>query len=735
MTRGTASITADPSDSDGVVVRPVGRFDTPDFVAFKAACHSGGCVYEADDVTNRTFNRAPYSAIPHLIATLQSAQFNVALAPEIRETLSKKAAHAKALAADADARLARITKVLAERGERLWNYQGPGVQALAEHSPGGFALFDSPSLGKTVQALLALRDHAPTVVVTQASILGEWERAIHRWLPGRQVGYYEGRRSLRFWPKDDEVYLGSYGSVDAPELPIPPGLTVILDEAHNFSNPASQMVRRWNRLRDKVLAGGGTIWLLTGTPLMNNLKEFWTVLQLAKLGELAFLTRARFTQMATQDTRMFAERLKVVSLRRLKSEVRADLPPKVYHRVDAKITPADRHELDAALRRIVELAVQNAEQRALEEAALVAPGNHGLRDAMVEQAKLEARENVQDAIDLAFDGTIRVPFDLMVRVKSILALAKSRRSMELLDELEAREDSPILFFSAHLEPVRAAGGRAGWDTLTGEVTTKERPPIIDAFRDGKLRGLALTIRAGGTGLNLQRSHLVVRNDREWTPARNEQAADRAHRPGQTQNVEIFDVVADHVIDQRISDLLDEKQQLIDSTVEQAVTRLNEKRRSLADTLQDHLDNTSVATDGPPDRAWSPETDEEHALVAWAAQQKGAFFEGVTRRLRTSGKLTERVWEMFKRYGGAMQRQVDGDADRKRLWIKRSLRLLAGLDPPPAGIRIDGPTRGDAEHVRQFAERATTALPAEDIWTSPAVAALLEKYRRQIGDRP
>lgn len=709
----TVTITRDPSQAAYVVVCPESHLETATYVAFRTACHAAGCIYEADEVSQRTLHRAPRHALPHLIETLDAANFDVNLAAELHATLTEEATRVDNVARRARARLHVIESELAARGEKLWGFQRDGVVALAERAPGGFLLADQPALGKTPQAILATEPQAPTVVVTQASIVGEWQRAYERWEPRRRRFTYTRRQDFNAWPMPGQVAICTYDSFTHLDAP-PPGLVVILDEAHFFKNPQAKRVKRWNKLRDCVLSHGGTIYLLTGTPLVNDLGELWTVLQLANLGKQAFTSRRRFVDLAAEDPTLFAQRLHSVMLRRLKREVLADLPPKVYRRVDASISDADRRELDAALKRIVELAVERAEALALAEAAQAQPGDAAYAMGQAAQAALEARENVQSAIDLAFDGTLPVPFELIARVKSILALAKARRSLEVLGELESEDDAPILFFSAHLEPANLVAARPGWGKLTGDVPTKARDQIVRSFQAGQLRGLALTIRAGGAGLNLQRSHVVLRNDREWTPAQNEQAEDRAHRPGATEPVQVIDVVADHVLDQRIAELLQEKQDLIDATVEQAVTRINEERRSRADQLAAIVANSASTAEAPaPRREARPD---ESALVRWAQASEHAAVKSIARQLKLArGRLSTKQWEFLARLKLLDDQKREVAAEARHAWLRRALLQLRNGD----GVR-----RGDQPTLTQL---------LEDAWDTAAAEALVTRYRRQIGE--
>lgn len=677
--KAKARIWPDATKPGCVLIATANVFNEIAFANFKVACHRAGATHFVDRQTGRSTNRAPISALPHLVGYLRECAIEVELHPTLAAQIQTQANQARTAALSADERIRKITEDLSRRGEKLLPYQPEGIVRLAEHRPGGFGLFDDMGLGKTVQALLALDDAAPCIVLTRSSVVSEWMKAIQRWLPQRRVLSYDGRASLTFYPDPGQIAVGSYEVLPTEPTPgMPKGLVVIVDEAHNFKGSGNKRDAKWRLFRDSVLEAEGTIYPLTGTPMVNDdLDELWTVLQVAKLGEREFVSKRRFVKLAQTDPPEFARRLKNVMLRRLKVDVMKDLPPRIHTIVPCEITPEVRAQLDDALNQIVELAVQRAEDEARKDAVSLRALDEAALADVVANARANARANVTAAIDLAFDGTIRPPFELVARVKSILALAKLPKSIAKLDELEEQAtktdglyDRPILFFSAHVQPVKMVGSRPGWACLTGETPQPERKRLIDDYQAGKLAGLALTIRAGGEGLNLTRGDKVVRNDKEWTPAANEQADARAWRYGQKHAVQVFDTVGDHALDERIQERLDQKEAAIASTVEQAVTRINEKRESLATRLETVLGTVALTPRKP-----------KNVVEAW---------------------------------------------------VYRGLLLLARRTTQ-AGLKIDGPTRLDLPTVERLADLARTVGLTEPQWEEGR--RLLQRYRRQIGEQP
>lgn len=171
-----------------------------------------------------------------------------------------------------------------------------------------------------------------------------------------------------------------------------------------------------------------------------------------------------------------------------------------------------------------------------------------------------------DKVNLAQLETFELP--LISKVRAALATAKIPVLMEQVELMEAGGE-PLVVFSCHREPILALDGRPGWAVITGDVHPNARTEIVAAFQAGKLRGVASTIFAGGTGITLTHGHQVVMVDLYWTPGINLQAEDRVCRRGQNRGVVVQRIVADHEFDRRVTQILSRKQELIEDTVDAA----------------------------------------------------------------------------------------------------------------------------------------------------------------------
>lgn len=406
------------------------------------------------------------------------------------------------------------------------------------------ALFDEMRLGKTRQALAAIPEYGAAVVVCPAIAKRVWEDEAREVRPDMIPVVLSGRGSFR-WPEPREIVILNYELL--PDMATPaPSLCLIADEAHYLKTSTSDRTKRFRKLREAVLANHGMVWLLTGTPLLNKPPDLWNVLEAAKLARVAFgdwwTFRAIFqardrivtfkggrtrkvTDWGKPDPLFIREAMRNVSLRRTRAEVLPQLPEKTRTtlRVDCG-------------------AAMNAEATA----ALAALGADP--------------EEMLDTLIEGFGGLGEI-----AQARNALAILKIPSAMLLLDEYEAA-GKPVVLFSAHVIPVQAAGQRKGWRTILGATDAKRRQEAITDLRAGKIRGVAATIQAAGTAIDLTGASDCVFVDLDWTPANNLQAEDRLVGPRQKNGVGVTVLVADHELDRIMARVLGRKMALVRETL-------------------------------------------------------------------------------------------------------------------------------------------------------------------------
>jgi superfamily II DNA or RNA helicase len=424
---------------------------------------------------------------------------------------------------------------------RLRGYQRAGVDWLCflRDARLGALLADDMGLGKTLQVLCALRGRA--LVVAPTSVLHSWREEIRRFRPGLRTCVYHGAR--RRLDASADVTLTTYAllRLDAEALGARDWDAVVLDEAQAIKNPDSQVARAAYALR------GDWRVALTGTPVENRLDELWSQLHFANPGLLG--SRARFQRRyagpiadgkpgAAEELR---SRIRPFVLRRLKREVAPELPPRTEMTLHCELGEAERRVYDAvraATRRDVVSQLQRGGSVLAALEALLRLRQAACHRALVPGQRAEGSSKV----DLLLEELDTVVAD------GHKALVFSQWT-GLLDRVEP--------------PLRAAG--IAFTRLDG--ATRDRGAVVEGFQsEAGPPVLLISLRAGGTGLNLTAADHVFLLDPWWNPAVEDQAADRTHRIGQTRPVMVYRLVAEDTVEERILDLQARKRALADAAL-------------------------------------------------------------------------------------------------------------------------------------------------------------------------
>lgn len=421
-----------------------------------------------------------------------------------------------------------------------YDYQLEGVKFLSERDRA--LLADDMGLGKTFQSLNAVEGRA--IVLCPASLKSNWASEVKKWRSDLTPVICKGRKGFKL-PADGEVVIINYDIIpqefksedDVPESwkPALAETTLISDEAHlckSYKAARSQRTAVLSRMCGKS-------WAMTGTPLLSKGFDLWGVVETFGMGYEIFGGFKGFLRSmnAYRDAwggwkfgvpdPSVPEKLRRVMLRRLKTEVLTELPPKTYQDI----------LVDISSKKLIKLA----------DEALVALGG----DAVSELP----------------------PFEQFSEIRAQLAEDRIPALLELVESFEESEE-PVVVFSAYRKPIDTFLDRNGWGVITGETSVEDRQMYVDLFQAGQLKGIACTIKAGGVGLTLTKASKMIFCDLEWNPALNAQAEDRICRIGQTaQSLQYIRLVSDCAMDRRVLQILDEKARLITSAVEAEVACL------------------------------------------------------------------------------------------------------------------------------------------------------------------
>ncbi len=423
----------------------------------------------------------------------------------------------------------------------------------------GACLADDMGLGKTVQVIgHLLRRHrrspgSSSLVVCPTSLLGNWTHELNRFAPELSVTRYHGNtRSVEACLEGD-IVLTTYGllSRDIELLEQVKWETAVLDEAQAIKNPDSQRAKAASRLqaRHKVA--------MSGTPVENRLEELWSLMHFLLPGLLA--DRAHFRRTVAIPVERFddqevAQRLRLgvspFMLRRVKTDpdIISDLPDKVERKDFCSLSPE-----------------QASLYRSVTEEAL----------AVIQESEAMERRGRVLAMLTALKQICNHPAHYLKEEGSSLAQRSGKfdRTTEVIRAVVECDEKVILFTQYKEMGVRLAGHLAsviGQDVpfLHGGVPTHQRDEMVRRFQevDGDAQVLIISLRAGGTGLNLTRATHVIHYDRWWNPAVEDQATDRAYRIGQHRNVQVHKLICKGTLEERIDRLLEDKRSLAESVV-------------------------------------------------------------------------------------------------------------------------------------------------------------------------
>ena len=319
---------------------------------------------------------------------------------------------------------------------------------------------------------------------------------------------------------------------------------VLLDEAQAIKNPKAQATLAALQLRARHRV------CLTGTPMENNLEELWSLFHFLSpglLGDQRQFKRVFRTPIEKQGDedrrRLLARRVRPFLLRRTKAEVAAELPEKteIIETVDLDDPQRDLYE---SIRVAMDAKVR----------AEIASKGLARSHIMILDALLKLRQACCDPRLLKVEGAAKVR-----------SSAKLERLMDMLPELVAEGRRVLLFsqFTSMLSLIEESLRRTGIDyvKLTGQ--TRDRKTPVDRFQSGEVPVFLISLKAGGTGLNLTAADTVILYDPWWNPAVERQAMDRAHRIGQDKAVFVFKLVTAGTVEEAILTLQARKQALAD----------------------------------------------------------------------------------------------------------------------------------------------------------------------------
>lgn len=447
----------------------------------------------------------------------------------------------------------------------LRNYQKQGYQWMRFLSYYGFGgiLADDMGLGKTLQAITLLKSIDPqeqSLVVAPTSLVYNWEDEIIKFAPDIKVSVITGdkkARSLAFENmKDSQVIITSYGLLkrDIETYKDCEFKYCFIDEAQHIKNPNSLNAKSVKMIKAMTKIA------LTGTPIENSLTELWSIFDFIMPGYLyshaKFMNNYEKPIIKDEDTQALKQLTKQIRpfiLRRLKSDVLKELPPKIETKITTELLEKQKKLYMAYLEQVKgdiksEITSKGYQKSTIKilsaltrlrqiccHPALFADQYHG------DSGKLELLEEiVVDAIDSGH---------------RILIFSQFTSMLKLIQPVLKKNN--IRYFY-----------------LDGSTPAEDRRNMVHAFNDGYNEVFLISLKAGGTGLNLTGADMVIHYDPWWNPTTEDQATDRAYRIGQDKPVQVIRLITSGTIEEKIFKLQQKKKSLIDSVIHPGETLIN-----------------------------------------------------------------------------------------------------------------------------------------------------------------
>nr|WP_243250932.1 DEAD/DEAH box helicase [Clostridium sp. D43t1_170807_H7] len=436
----------------------------------------------------------------------------------------------------------------------LRNYQVTGVNyllSLSEMNFGGI-LADEMGLGKTIQviAFLLYKKNKRSLVVTPTSLIYNWKEEFEKFAPSLNVGVIHGSKSVRNKILDNkeeyDVLLTTYGTIknDIEFYKDEIFDYCIIDEAQNIKNPKAQNTKIIKEINAKVK------FALTGTPIENSLIELWSIFDFIMPGYL--FDEKKFKKKFVNKSEKEVEELKSLInpfiLRRLKRDVITELPEKIEKKYYVPMTSGQK------------LAYKN----------------------YMKEVKLKLKTAEDDNITI---------FSYLTRLRQICQdpilvnkdytgdSGKLNVALEIIKEV-IEENNKMLVFSQFTSVLKKIEEELNIREirnkyLDGSTSAKERIKLVSEFNESKEPEIFLiSLKAGGTGLNLTSAKFVMHMDPWWNPAIEDQATDRAHRIGQKNIVEVIKLIAKDTIEEKIIQLQEDKREIINSVMSDDSLNIN-----------------------------------------------------------------------------------------------------------------------------------------------------------------
>ena len=424
----------------------------------------------------------------------------------------------------------------------LRDYQVSGFEffkTLSDYQFGGI-LADEMGLGKTIQtiAFLLSNKDKKSIVITPTALIYNWKNELEKFAPTLKVGLLHAAKSEREKILDNidnyDVILTTYTTYknDIDKYKNISFDYCIIDEAQNIKNPDAIITKAIKNVNAKVR------FALTGTPIENNLMELWSIFDFIMPGYL--YNKSKFKSIFVNNDKNIIELKNLIKpfiLRRTKKEVITELPDKIEQKI------------------IIDLEKEH--KRAYK----------GYVNLITRKIKENNQDNITVFSYLTKLRQLCLSPELMVKNYQ----GKNSKLDVLINIINDSSDEKILVFSQFTKVLEVIGKRLNeenisYSYLDGKTSAKDRVKLVEEFNTNNNKVFLISLKAGGTGLNLTSANIVVHFDPWWNPAVEDQASDRAHRIGQKNVVNVIKLIAKGTAEERVINLQETKKELIEDVI-------------------------------------------------------------------------------------------------------------------------------------------------------------------------
>lgn len=424
----------------------------------------------------------------------------------------------------------------------LRDYQVSGFEffkTLSDYQFGGI-LADEMGLGKTIQtiAFLLSNKDKKSIVITPTALIYNWKNELEKFAPTLKVGLLHAAKSEREKILDNidnyDVILTTYTTYknDIDKYKNINFDYCIIDEAQNIKNPDAIITKAIKNVNAKVR------FALTGTPIENNLMELWSIFDFIMPGYL--YNKSKFKSIFVNNDKNIIELKNLIKpfiLRRTKKEVITELPDKIEQKI------------------IIDLEKEH--KRAYK----------GYVNLITRKIKENNQDNITVFSYLTKLRQLCLSPELMVKNYQ----GKNSKLDVLINIINDSSDEKILVFSQFTKVLEVIGKRLNeenisYSYLDGKTSAMDRVKLVEEFNTNNNKVFLISLKAGGTGLNLTSANIVVHFDPWWNPAVEDQASDRAHRIGQKNVVNVIKLIAKDTAEERVINLQETKKELIEDVI-------------------------------------------------------------------------------------------------------------------------------------------------------------------------